>query len=305
MTQTLTFYCQTITPMFLHGADGKTPELRAPSIKGGLRFWWRALHGHLDLSQLKEEEALIFGASNQGIGRSSFSIRVSNSFPHQSDIINIAPLPHRPPPSFKAKAIRIGYKFRIGFTIEAHKHPHFNLHALENLFILLSILGGIGKRARRGFGSFMITHIQRNKNEVAHFDVPDPLAKIQETYQTITPHSLSLHKGLLQGKSVSSSVSFPYVKRIAIGKTIHSNLLEVIGRQTHDFLKNASSAWDYKDAMGHAESGRLASPVYVSALQSNRGLVPVITTLHAALKGRRSISKNAQQIQQDFQDKLL
>jgi len=33
--------------MFLAGADGVTPELRAPSIKGAMRFWWRACNGHL------------------------------------------------------------------------------------------------------------------------------------------------------------------------------------------------------------------------------------------------------------------
>lgn len=47
--ETLTFTCKIITPMFLAGADGQTPELRAASIKGALRFWWRACHGHLKL----------------------------------------------------------------------------------------------------------------------------------------------------------------------------------------------------------------------------------------------------------------
>jgi len=35
----ITFECETVTPMFLAGADGKTPELRAPSIKEALRFY--------------------------------------------------------------------------------------------------------------------------------------------------------------------------------------------------------------------------------------------------------------------------
>lgn len=33
---TITFKCETVTPMFMAGADGKEPELRAPSIKGVL-----------------------------------------------------------------------------------------------------------------------------------------------------------------------------------------------------------------------------------------------------------------------------
>jgi len=31
-----------VTPMFLGGADHEE-EIRVPSIKGALRFWWRAL----------------------------------------------------------------------------------------------------------------------------------------------------------------------------------------------------------------------------------------------------------------------
>ena len=55
--------CEIVTPMFCYGADGKTPELRAPSLKGALRFWWRAIHPNLDLERLKKEETEIFGGS--------------------------------------------------------------------------------------------------------------------------------------------------------------------------------------------------------------------------------------------------
>jgi len=48
--------------MFLAGADGKTPELRAPSIKGAVRFWWRAMNGCLSIKDLKEKESEIFGS---------------------------------------------------------------------------------------------------------------------------------------------------------------------------------------------------------------------------------------------------
>ena len=57
----ITLKCEVITPMFLTGADGTTPELRPPSIKGALRFWWRALNGHLPLEELKKREGKIFG----------------------------------------------------------------------------------------------------------------------------------------------------------------------------------------------------------------------------------------------------
>jgi len=73
----VTFECETITPMFLAGADGRTPELRAPSIKGALRFWWRAMNGHLSLKELRRREGEIFGGTGEKEGKSSFSIIVN------------------------------------------------------------------------------------------------------------------------------------------------------------------------------------------------------------------------------------
>ena len=72
---TIIFECESVTPMFMFGADGKTPELRPASIKGVMRFWWRAIHGNDDIEKLKYDESDIFGSTN---GRSKVNIRISN-----------------------------------------------------------------------------------------------------------------------------------------------------------------------------------------------------------------------------------
>lgn len=41
----LSFKLQVITPLFLSGAQQKEAELRPPSIRGALRFWFRAMMG--------------------------------------------------------------------------------------------------------------------------------------------------------------------------------------------------------------------------------------------------------------------
>ena len=71
--------CSIITSMFLSGADGK-PELRAPSIKGAMRFWWRAMNGHLSPEDLKRKETAIFGGSGEKDGRSKVVIKI-DKFP--------------------------------------------------------------------------------------------------------------------------------------------------------------------------------------------------------------------------------
>ncbi|MFQ5900776.1 MAG: type III-B CRISPR module RAMP protein Cmr1, partial [Thermodesulfobacteriota bacterium] len=72
---TATFDCKTITPMFLTGAKGE-PELRVPSIKGAMRFWWRAVRGIDDIKRLNKEENEIFGGTGETEGRSKIAIRV-------------------------------------------------------------------------------------------------------------------------------------------------------------------------------------------------------------------------------------
>lgn len=59
-----------ITPAFLSGADQSRAELRAPSVRGALRWWFRALGG------TREEEAEVFGGVHGGAKRSKVIIRV-------------------------------------------------------------------------------------------------------------------------------------------------------------------------------------------------------------------------------------
>ena len=66
MTEITAHFC-IVTPLFLGGADNKSEaELRPASIKGALRFWWRALRwgkGVTDVGELKKKEDRLFGSS--------------------------------------------------------------------------------------------------------------------------------------------------------------------------------------------------------------------------------------------------
>jgi CRISPR-associated protein Cmr1 len=63
-----------VTPMFLGGASpAGTAELRAPSIKGALRCWYRALD-----RDFRENEAKIFGGTGKNEGQSCFILRVTD-----------------------------------------------------------------------------------------------------------------------------------------------------------------------------------------------------------------------------------
>lgn len=77
--QIVTATFRIVTPMFLGGANHEADTIRPPSVKGALRFWWRALNwgrcyeeNHRKeaeaLKALHAEEAELFGSAKDGGG---------------------------------------------------------------------------------------------------------------------------------------------------------------------------------------------------------------------------------------------
>ncbi|RMH61039.1 MAG: type III-B CRISPR module RAMP protein Cmr1, partial [Calditrichaeota bacterium] len=134
------------------------------SVKGALRWWWRALNGHLNLDELKRKEAAIFGSTEQ---KSSFNLTVEPiSMKSQlKDLPKGAMAPVKGK-SYKASIIHYlsfglsnkghffrphiisGSKFKIVFTFfQDTKDDVFN--ALYNLIQY----GGLGAKTRNGMGA--------------------------------------------------------------------------------------------------------------------------------------------------------
>lgn len=179
------FECETITPMFLSGADGKTPELRAPSIKAAMRFWWRALNSDKSIPDLREAESKIFGGSGENEGKSKLQIKiteknfdVSNNlfkrFPtkpiHKEngkgkkfdisilDYLTFGPCTYNKDKKrneFIRNYITQGSKFNIVIKYDS---TFIKQNEIEFLLFLVSEIGGIGTKSRNGFGRFKITN---------------------------------------------------------------------------------------------------------------------------------------------------
>lgn len=61
-----TFEVEAVTPIFMRGANQKEVEIRASSIKGLMRWWFRALAGNYfgdDIGKLREAESKVFGST--------------------------------------------------------------------------------------------------------------------------------------------------------------------------------------------------------------------------------------------------
>jgi len=68
------FDLKILTPAFIAGADQKKVEIRTASIRGLVRWWWRALVGHEyggDFAKLLNQEQRIFGGTRRDSARRS------------------------------------------------------------------------------------------------------------------------------------------------------------------------------------------------------------------------------------------
>lgn len=171
--ESITFHCKVITPMFLAGADGQTPELRAPSIKGAMRFWWRACHGHLPLHELKEKEDEIFGGPDR---RSQVIITAcyKNEEMNDDNVPRFNYLRDYKEDESGVKYFNVpffqydGIKAReaiapeVEFFVTLRSREKEVLIEAATTFWVLSMLGGLGTRSRRCNGSFRIIKSQRS-----------------------------------------------------------------------------------------------------------------------------------------------
>jgi len=282
--KSITFECEIITPMFLAGADGKTPELRPPSIKGAMRFWWRAMNGSLSIEKLKGRESDIFGGSGEKEGRSKVIVKILK---HPQKSVKYTPLPHSETKKFTLPAIAPDEKFKLEIGLSENiqlESKNFTIEELKDLFILTSILGGLGKRVRRGFGSFKITNVN---NECFHFDYC--LENILGKLNAIADNFKINEKKIILKSTISPLINYPYIKEIEIGNENNSydNLLKKIGQASHKCNI---------DSLGFAkDKKRLASPIYVSVLKDpNKKYLPIISTLNTVFEDERLIDYNAQ-----------
>jgi len=250
--------CKVITPMFMAGADGKTPELRPSEFKGMMRFWWRAIRADNNSEELREEEAKIFGGTGEKEGKSKVMMKV---YPQTISFSSYRPLPHSQTKTFKFSCIYVNSTFEIFLRGEEEF-----INIFKNVLFLSTILGGFGKRSRRGFGSVAI--IEPKELNFENLQKEELLGKILGTLNQIDNHYEIRSSKIVNKKSGGN---YPWIIEIEIGNKYDDweTLLKKIGNASHNH-KNPS--------LGNS-SPRMASPIYVSVVKLRDGYYPIVTTL--------------------------
>jgi len=178
----ITFELETITPMFMAGADGETFELRPPSIKGDMRFWWRAYYWgqnqkSVAIDEIHNEEGKIFGTTANGGRKSGFALQIN----HQKLNPTMSKFPNHPISVVsRGKSFPINileylaygtYDYQKGqgnvftrqylpagqeLTVTILPHPNVDKNDIVKSFYLLTMCGGLGSKSRNGFGSVTV-----------------------------------------------------------------------------------------------------------------------------------------------------
>ncbi len=171
------FEVQTLTPLFLSGADQNTAELRPPALRGMLRYWQRALLGGIigtdtqGIALVQHAENALFGSVQR---RSPVTIRIApaSSLPrpfHERITIrqgevwrstgtgyllwSMAQSGRQERNNFKPARYYFpsGTSFQVTLAVSTGNESL--LHQAIAALWLLTHLGGLGSRSRRCAGS--------------------------------------------------------------------------------------------------------------------------------------------------------
>lgn len=167
-----------ITPLFGGGVEAKVTDpikvIRETSIRGQLRFWWRAMRGVGTLVQMKRREGEIFGSAggtgepqpsqvlifvkveNAGQPDEPFEIDRGRPKPRRGTVAPFyAAFPLQPSneearenPNRKMEEVLVG----VQFTLEI-SYPQNWQAEIEAALWAWETFGGVGGRTRRGFGA--------------------------------------------------------------------------------------------------------------------------------------------------------
>lgn len=181
--QSLTLQLKTITPILGGGPVARQlPEvdiIRVPTLRGHLRFWWRALYGHELVSdgekgrqELARRERELWGGMGAGEEhalRSQVELRVTGVQPAGKDE---GPIKLGTPPAYALWTARNPlseesdvprWKKDLQFTLELLAPEGEALRQAHQALRAWLLFGGYGSRTRRGCGSVTLLSAQERE----------------------------------------------------------------------------------------------------------------------------------------------
>ena len=230
----LAIQLEVVTPLFMAGANqGGPPELRAASLKGLLRFWYRAIYPN-DFTGEQE----VFGAMG---ARSPVKLAVTPVRP----IVGQARSPDLQAYSYLGYGL-INYDkqsrnflttrqyLKPGsiFAVTVTFSPRLTEAAKEKViraFYALAMLGGLGARSRRGFGAFAVTSVS----------CPLPLNFQPADVKTFRDDLKAFLNTIAKGTGAAAYSCFSTKSLVLVGNPMNDGM-QILGRLNSLLQKNRS-----------------------------------------------------------------
>jgi CRISPR-associated protein Cmr1 len=232
--QTISATYRVTTPMFLGGVPSPEQEederlklsadhpaeFRLPSFKGVLRFWWRALAWDRikDASRLRDEEAALFGSSNERVGQSKVLLRVKpvtatvlapnhvshtqlkdggqvvglgarylgygvmEAFDRTIKDRNKNPIRQVKGGQLTRSCVSAPFTFTVNLLLKPSLKQE-QAQEIERTLKVLGLLGSLGSKSRKGYGSLTLLSLKLDDKET--WTAPTIAEKVTDAIRTI------------------------------------------------------------------------------------------------------------------------
>ena len=348
-----------VTPMFCAGAEPEQAELRLPSFKGVLRFWWRALawsrlDGNLDA--IREQEDWLFGSAGGGQSRLSMHLSV-DAEPEAAGVDTVLEVagkvvgegarylgygameafPSRQRGTRAGQLIRPCLRAPLDFTIRMRGRDLADepLNHLRNALLAVGVLGGMGAKSRKGYGSLAIQSLR--VDDVEQWQAPQSVDDLRDRIKALRYEAgpsgwpkftalsgMTRHILLRSARNVQAMELLNLVGREMMRYRSWGHNGTVLGRQSernfeddHDLMKSVhrrnhprrvafglphNYGKDTRDHVGPHDRNldRRASPLFIHIHQCGATPVAVLSFLPAWFlpDGRTDISVGGSKVRQ-------
>jgi hypothetical protein len=307
MEKILSEKLKVISPMFSYGASSL--EARPSELKGLIRYIYRISNITENTKQLYYDESELFGGTTKNGTKKVSPLRMILIDPDPQNLTELQRkiidqkliLRKEKEKNYPKKCFSNKKEFELKFFYHDNTTNKKELN-YENLFYLSLILGGIGKRSRRGRGCMTVDKLKF-------------MTKIKQIkFVTEQLNCINQNKNIYEVKGNEiiikeeyeepiAALNRPVIKIIIFGEKIRNNDIEAFllkvdnaSHEIKDINYNKLKERDVKNrkfATGYAQgSDKFASSVIISITETNEGFYPVYTFVTPVLKKEEHLDKN-------------
>lgn len=259
-----------VSPVFSSGADNRKLELRTTEWKALMRTVFRWASVTKNTKELYEEESEIFGGSDKGSHASPIRIQLlENKISVEAG--------HLVKRRRKKKAPHKYYVPGSQFNIVLRKYLEQGkpLTWYEEMLKLSTVLGGVGKRSRRGRGVITFEAMPETKEDL--------LIWLTERLNGLNKgQTYVIQKGDIVNKAFLKPFRRPVIEKILIGKEIGNvfEYLSDVDLAAHEVKGSCQSVY-----LTGSGKGRFASSLIVSVVQTgDKKIYPIYTFIKPVKK---------------------